>query len=80
MDEITFRHPEVRDAAKQIVMVKINLTSGPDDAARELLDRYQVKGVPTVIFLDRNGRERGDLRLVDYRPPGEFVELMKQLL
>jgi thiol:disulfide interchange protein DsbD len=80
LDETTFRHPDVRDAAKQIVMVKIDLTGGSDDTARELLEKYQVKGVPTVVFVDRSGRERGDLRLVDFRPPDEFLRRMKQIL
>ncbi len=61
-------------------MVKIDLTSGSDDAARELLEEYQVKGVPTIVFVDSSGRERGDLRLVDYRPPEEFLQRMKQIL
>jgi thiol:disulfide interchange protein DsbD len=80
LDETTFRHPQVRAAAKQIVMVKIDLTRGPDDAARALLEQYQVRGVPTIVFLDSSGRERGDLRLVDYRPPEEFLQRMKQIL
>ena len=80
MDATTFRDPEVRAAAQQIVMVKIDLTGGPDDTARKMLEKYQVKGVPTVVFIDRNGRERGDLRLVDYRPPDEFLGRMKQIL
>ena len=80
LDETTFRNPQVRATAKQIVMVKIDLTSGPDDAARDLIEKYQVKGVPTIVFLDSSGRERGDLRLVDFRPPDEFLQRMKQLL
>ena len=66
--------------SKQIVMIKIDLTSGADPAHKELLKRFQVKGVPTVLFLDGEGRERGDLRLVDYLNPDEFLESMKQIL
>ena len=80
LDATTFRNPEVRAAAKQMVMVKIDLTSVPDDTARDLIEKYQVKGVPTVVFVDRDGSERGDLRLVDYRPAEEFLRRMKQLL
>jgi thiol:disulfide interchange protein DsbD len=35
--------------------------------------------VPTVVFLDQNGAERLDLRLVDYLPPEQFLERMAQL-
>ena len=41
-----------------------------------LLRQYQVKGVPTVIFLDRNGTERQDLRLLDFLPPNQFLVRM----
>ena len=55
--------------AEQMVMVKKDLTSGPDDTAREPIEKYQVKGVLTVMVVDCDDRERGDLRMVDYRPP-----------
>ena len=63
-----------------MVMIKIDLSSGADEVARKLLQKYQVKGVPTVIFLDSEGRERGDLRLVDYLPADEFLQRMNLLL
>lgn len=37
-----------------------------------------VKGVPTVLFLDRNGREQRGLRLVEFMEPEEFVAHMKK--
>ena len=80
LDETTFRHPRVLEMSKQIVMIKIDLTSGADPAHNELLKRFQVKGVPTVLFLDGEGRERGDLRLVDYLNPDDFLTSMKQIL
>ena len=80
LEATTFRHPEVRARARQMVMIKIDLSSGADEVARKLLQKYQVKGVPTVIFLDSEGRERGDLRLVDYLPADEFLQRMNLLL
>ena len=41
-----------------------------------LLQQHAVKGVPTVVFLDADGNERRDLRLVDYAPPAEFLGRM----
>ncbi len=80
LDAITFRHPGVLELSKRIVMIKIDLTSGADTAHQELLKRFQVKGVPTVIFLDGEGSERGELRLVDYLSPDEFLNSMRQIL
>ena len=36
-------------------------------------------GVPTIVFLDAQGRERTDLRLVDYLPPEAFLNRMAEL-
>ncbi|NNL75300.1 MAG: cytochrome C biogenesis protein, partial [Desulfobacterales bacterium] len=40
---------------------------------------YEVKGVPTVAFLDRQGKERGDLRVVDYLPADQFLIRMAEI-
>ena len=41
---------------------------------------YNVKGVPTVVFLDGSGRERLDLRLIEFMEPKEFIIRMKKAL
>ncbi len=51
-------------------MVKIDLTQKGDPQHARLLQQYNVKGVPTVVFLDAQGREITGLRLVDYLPAG----------
>jgi len=77
LDEITFHHPDiVKLADKDFVMVKVDLTRKTAPSIQYLLDQYGVKGVPTVVFLDRQGRERADLRLVDYLPPDQFLARM----
>ncbi len=79
LDEITFHHPEiVKKAAEDFVMIKIDLTKKGDPQHAHLLQHYQVKGVPTVVFLDAQGREITGLRLVDYLPPDRFLLRMVQ--
>jgi thiol:disulfide interchange protein DsbD len=60
-------------------MVKVDLTQGGNPLHEELLQRYGVKGVPTVVFLDPSGQERPELRLVDYLPPESFMGRMAEL-
>ena len=80
LDEVTFRDPEVvRQAARDFVMVKIDLTRGGNPDHERLLQKYEVKGVPTVLFLDSAGRERRDLRLMDYLPPDRFSRCMSEV-
>ncbi len=77
LDETTLRDPAVVSAAREgFVMVKVDLTSGGGPLQDRLLLQHAVKGVPTVVFLDADGNERRDLRLVDYAPPAEFLGRM----
>jgi thiol:disulfide interchange protein DsbD len=79
LDEITFHHPEiVKQARRDFVMIKVDLTRKGNPVHERLLLQYEVKGVPTVVFLDRAGRERRELRLVDFLPPDQFLIRMAE--
>lgn len=79
LDDITFHHPEVvKKAGQEFVMIKVDLTRKGDPQHARLLEHYEVKGVPTVVFLDARGREIKGLRLVDYLPPDRFLLRMVQ--
>jgi thiol:disulfide interchange protein DsbD len=80
LEDVTFHDPAViKEAESRFVMVKVDLTKGGNELHERLLKEYEVKGVPTVVFLDRNGKERRDLRLVDYLPPDQFLGRMTEL-
>ena len=80
LDEITFHDSKVVEASKKFLMVKIDLTKGDKPQFKKLVEDYGVKGVPTVVFLDGNGRERLDLRLIEFMKPDEFLNHMKKAL
>jgi thiol:disulfide interchange protein DsbD len=81
LDEVTFHHPEIVKQAKQdFVMVKIDLTRKGNPIHERLLREYDVKGVPTVVFLDQEGRERRDFRLVDFLPADQFLIRMADIM
>jgi len=81
LEEITFHHPEVvKLAEKSFVMVKVDVTKGGNPQHEELLKRYQIKGVPTLIFLDAAGQERHDLRLVDFLPAEQLLPRMQSAI
>jgi len=60
-------------------MIKVDLTRRGNSDTDRLLRKFEVKGVPTVVFLDLAGQERQDLRLVDYLPPGQFLVRMAEI-
>ena len=79
LEEITFHDAEIVKQAKQnFIMVKVDLTRKGNPIHERLLKEYEVKGVPTVVFLDRQGNERSDLRLVDFIPADQFLIRMAE--
>jgi len=74
LDEITFHDNEiVKQARQNFIMIKVDLTRRGIAAHDSLLKKYRVKGVPTVLFFDREGKERRDLRVVDFLPADKFL-------
>jgi len=79
LDEVTFHDPEiVKQAKHDFIMTKVDLTRKGNPVHEDLLRQYGVKGVPTIVFLDRQGKEREDLRLVDFLPADQFLSLMAE--
>ena len=80
LDEITFHNPDiVKQAEDKFLMIKVDLTRKGEPDHKLLLQQYEVKGVPTVVFLDRHGKERRDLRVVDYLPADQFLIRMASI-
>ncbi len=80
LEKVTFHDPEiVKQAIKDFIMIKVDLTRKGNPMHEDLLIQYNVKGVPTVVFLDREGKERGDLRLVDFLPADQFLIRMAEI-
>jgi thioredoxin:protein disulfide reductase len=75
LDAITFRDPDVVDILKDFTVIKVDLTRGGSD----LIERYQIQGFPTVVFLDPDGRERREYRLLGFEKPDAFVKRLKSL-
>jgi len=80
LDEVTFHDPEiVKQTKSDFVMIKVDLTRKGNPHHETLLREYGVKGVPTVIFLDREGKERKELRLMDFLPADQFLIRMAEV-
>ena len=79
LEETTFHDASVvTQAESAFVMVKVDLTRAGNAVHERLLQQYGIKGVPTILFIDASGKERADLRLVDYLPPDQFLGRMAE--
>ena len=71
----TFANPAVMKEAGRFVAVKVDATSDEDAAVDAVKDRYRVVGLPTVIVLGSDGRERA--RFTEFVPPEQFLTKLR---
>jgi thiol:disulfide interchange protein DsbD len=74
----TFSDPRVAQAFDGVVALKADLTRDEDPMVQQLKRRFQIVGVPTIVFLDGSGSEQKALRLVQFEPPDAFLKRMAQ--
>jgi thiol:disulfide interchange protein DsbD len=79
LDRKVFRDPEVVKLSRRFLTVRVDLTV-PHPRQEEILERYGVKGVPTVIFISKEGVEEKSLRIQSLVDKSEFLEKMKALI
>ncbi len=79
LDETTFHDPAVVKQTSDFAMIKVDVTQGGNPTYDRLLQEYAVKGVPTVVFLNADGKECRDLRLLDFLPADEMLTRMNRL-
>lgn len=79
LDRFTFSDERVILASKNFVTLKADLTSFQTDATAELREVYQIKGVPTIVFLSEEGVEEMSLRLSGYENAEKFLKRMEKL-
>ena len=80
LDKFTFTDRRVLEYSSQMIMIKADLTHFQNDETRQLREKFDIKGVPTIVFLDRSGQEIPVLRLVGYEDADKFIERMQQVL
>jgi thioredoxin:protein disulfide reductase len=80
LDESTFHDAAVvKQAQNGFVMIKVDVTKGGNPTHERLLQEYAIEGVPTVVFLNADGKECHDLRLLDFLPPDQMLNRMSRL-
>ena len=79
LDHSTFHDPEVIQATAALAALRIDVTREASPDAELLIQHYEIYGVPTVLFFDRSGVERPDLRVTGFVPPAEFLRRLRLL-
>jgi len=79
MEEEAFRDPEIVKLSERLLPLRVDLTKR-HPYQEELLKRFHVRGVPTVLFLNEGGVEQKDLRIESFLKRGEIRDRMKRLV
>jgi thiol:disulfide interchange protein DsbD len=78
MERYTFSSPDVIKALEGFVLLQADVTANDEVDKRLLQGRFGMPGPPSIMFFDRNGRERTKLRVVGFVPAEEFAAHVKQ--
>ncbi|MDZ7267897.1 MAG: thioredoxin family protein [candidate division KSB1 bacterium] len=76
LERFTFPHEAVLARAGSFLMLRGDLTQYGSPEVQAIRQQYQIKGLPTVVFLDAEGRERSDLRVIGFVDGKEFARRM----
>ncbi len=81
LERSTFSNPRVIAAAGSFAAFKVDLTHSDTPEAGQWRERYRIRGVPTVMFLVRDGAggsvEVSAARTEGFIPPDRFLESMR---
>jgi thiol:disulfide interchange protein DsbD len=73
MELKTFPDPRVREALKDWVLLKADLTRFDEGDVKELRTKWNISGVPTILLIGPDGRVLKDGRLVGYISADELA-------
>ncbi|PWU15799.1 MAG: thiol:disulfide interchange protein [Bdellovibrio sp.] len=72
LDEKTFTEPQVRKALSRFQLVKFDATEDSPQLD-DLRARFEIVGLPWIVFVDENGKWMKELTLAGYEAAAEFM-------
>jgi thiol:disulfide interchange protein DsbD len=77
LESFTFSDKSVVEFSRSFVMLKADVTTGGDAEIETLKKRFNVAGVPTIVFIGKDGAEKAELRVVGFADAPAFLGKMK---
>ena len=78
MQRTTFRDPRIISQTNQVAMVRADLTRESSPEVEKIRKDFGIWGVPTILFLDPDGREHTELRQVEYIDADQLLGLLEK--
>ncbi|TLT08705.1 protein-disulfide reductase DsbD [Aliarcobacter thereius] len=77
LDEITFKDSEVISKLKNFTLLKVDVTANNEDD-KAIQKRFGIVGPPALIFWNENKEEVKSAKIVGYKNPKEFIEIINR--
>lgn len=77
LDEITFKDSEVIAKLQNFTLLKVDVTQNSDDD-KEIQKKFGIVGPPALVFWDANKQEVKSAKIVGYKNPKEFLEIINK--
>lgn len=78
-EHITFADSEVKNLMAQFTLIKVDVTNASEQD-QQLLEHFQVLGLPTLLLFDKNGRELTQSRITGFMGPKDFSAHLSPIL
>jgi thiol:disulfide interchange protein DsbD len=78
LDRIVYVEKGVVAESQRFVLVKVDGTAEEDDL-EPLYERFGVKGLPTVAFIDSSGQQLREPKVTGFLEPAKFLEVLRRV-
>ena len=77
LEHITYADPKVQAFLKDYTLLKVDVTANTKDDI-ELMKRFSIFGPPALVFFDKNGKEVKSKKIIGYKNPKEFIDIVSK--
>lgn len=77
-EKYTFTDPNVQNKLSEMVVLQIDMTKNSPENT-ELMKRFNVLGLPTILFFDENGKEMTQSRVTGFLDAKPFLQWLNAL-
>ena len=79
-EELTFPKENVQNALSNTVLLQIDLTDTGSQTSIEIMEHFDVFGLPSILFFDLSGNELTQMRVTGFKDAEQFTAHITQFL
>ena len=80
LENYTYTNTGVIQSLEGFKRVKVDLTKQNDPETMKLAERFNIEGLPTIVFLNVDGKEVKEARIEGFVEPQELIKMTQAVL